>query len=179
MDKVKTRAVKNRNVAVKLVNAGFELLNITKSYDDGKPCFIFEDTKEFAKKFDELLGNVEKSKKNDSDSDCSLTWIERQYLIKFLQNRKQEYQSMGVNVDTIDTIICKLKKKNQAEDEKNKSTDSALRISSELAEKIKKIDTQKLLGYVNKTDVAQRIAIENMSKLSHPALGMNYPWMNK
>lgn len=178
MDKIKTRAVKNKNVAIKLVNAGHELLNITKSYDDGKPCFIFEDTEAFRVKFDELLESSEKSKKNESASDCDLTWVERQYLIKLLENRKQECQSMGVNVDTIDTIIGKLKYKIDEvaanEVARNNGRVTYLEKSNGI------LDRQKILDMMNSISDAISQGIRDMAVKNMKAINqMNYPWMDK
>lgn len=185
MNKTKTRAVKNKNVAIKLVNAGHELLNITKSYDDGKPCYIFEDTDKFRVEFDEIIKSLPESKTGSKldNSNCGLTWAERKYLIKLLNGRKSEYQSMGVNVDVIDCIIDKLKYKidelaaSEVADNPNNGRITYIDKGDGL------LDRQKLLDMVyDPEQISKSIrdsAVKNMKAMNEKINDLHYPWLDK
>lgn len=93
---MKTIAVKNKAIAMQLINNGFELLNVTKSRDDGKSCFIFEKTDALKARFDKLAQNTTK-----------LTDAEKQFIFGLLGSKRTEYINIGVSTDIIDSVIKK------------------------------------------------------------------------
>lgn len=114
MTKIKTFAVKNRSICNRLVNKGFELLNVTKNRDNPtEPCFIFERTDDFIKAFDDIQDEIMSSRR---DKDIGLTEFERDFVCDILIHKRDEYKTLGVkNVDTLDSIIDKLRGKKKGE----------------------------------------------------------------
>lgn len=77
MGNKKTFAVKNKKIALSLSQQGFELLNVTKNKYDGSPCFIFEDTEDFRKAFNQIVDGL-------PNKSVTLTNDEKKYLISLL-----------------------------------------------------------------------------------------------
>lgn len=172
MDNIKTRAVKNKNVAMKLANEGFEILNITQSRDDAKSfVYIFQDIPEFRVAFDALLKTLPKAKDN---KDCYLTHAEKKYLLELLESKQLEYQKMGVKTDTIDGIIQKLK----AKDSLKASTQSKYAWLKEDNLVLKQDAAKKLLDHVNATDYISKTITDSITRNCAP-VNLNYPWIKK
>jgi len=113
----KTRAVKNKEICMKLINSGFELLNITKSRDNAQlTVYIFEDSSKFKVAFDEILKSLPKHKNENALLD-----FEKKYVVDMLEIKKNEYSKIGVKTDTINNIILKLSDEKSVD---KKSSDS-------------------------------------------------------
>lgn len=101
-NRIDTLAVKNKEIAMKLQNQGFEILNVNISRDDNsKLVWIFEKTDSFKKAFDDILKSLPKA----SDG---LTFTEKKLIIELLTYKSMEYKSMGLNSDSLNKIIAKL-----------------------------------------------------------------------
>lgn len=107
-----TFAVKNKRIAIQLINQGFPVLNVKKSKDDEtKVVHIFEDTEEFRKAFNKIVDAL-------PSKGVPLSKFEKKLLIELLTVKQLEYKAMGVKTGIIDGIIAKLDAKDFEEFEK-------------------------------------------------------------
>jgi endonuclease V-like protein UPF0215 family len=97
-----TMAVKNKDIAMKLQNQGYEILNVKISRDDSsKLVWIFEKTDSFKKAFDDIMKSLPKASER-------LTLIEKKLIVEMLTYKVSEYKAMGIKSDSIQRIIDKL-----------------------------------------------------------------------
>lgn len=97
-----TFAVKNKRIAIQLINKGFPVIDVKKSKDDEtKVVHIFEDTDGFKKAFNQIVDAL-------PSKGVTLTKFEKRFLTELLTVKQLEYKSMGVKTGTIDGIIAKL-----------------------------------------------------------------------
>lgn len=159
MTKIKTRAVKSKAVAMKLINQGFELLNITCNRDNGKPCYIFEDTEGFGIEFDKAIKELNRQKNNKKVLD--FTDEERKFIIKLLEGYKQENIDDESNwTDLIDGILRKVNGDRVLQAPSNLNNDLNVIFKEGAAEK--------LWEHVNNNDMLKRMM--NSVKPSYPWL---------